>query len=369
MKIAVVHYWWFKTRGGEKVLIELLKIYPYANLFLHCGDVKLITKELQKINFKGEIKFSYINKIPFISKIYKFIFFLMPSASENFNFDDYNLIISSESGPAKNIITPVDSIHICYCHSPMRYIWDFKNIYINKLGVIKKQFFQLISYYARKTDYLSAMRVDKFIANSSFIQRRIKKIYHLESTIIYPPVDINSFYLSNKKNYYLYFGELIEYKKPDIVIQAFNKLGSNIYIIGNGPMKKELQKNANKNIKFLDWQTDANIRKYLSEAQALIYPGIEDFGIIPVEAMASGTPVIAFKKGGILDSLDENICGIFFEEQNDLSLINAIIKFENKIKIFDSVKIKNYSQKFSSESFRVNFNKFIKKILIEHNKF
>ena len=196
MRIAIVHYWWFKTRGGEKVILKLLEMFPEADLFLHCGSKKLILNELSGVKHSGNVHFSFIIRLPFIKKLYQFYFALMPFASETFNFDDYDIIISSESGPAKNIITPVSSIHMCYCHSPMRYIWDLKNEYIKKTNFIKKILFILISYFARKTDFISSTRVDLFIANSTFVEKGIEKFYKRKSIVINPPVEIESFTLS-----------------------------------------------------------------------------------------------------------------------------------------------------------------------------
>lgn len=363
IKVAVVHYWWFRTRGGEKVLIEILKLYPNADLFLHCGDKELIYKELEKIKFKGNLYFSFVNKVPFISKIYQFLFFLMPFASECFNFDNYNLVISSESGPSKNIITRVDSTHICYCHSPMRYIWDMKNIYESNLGFLKKIIFRYTANKMRIIDYISSSRVDYFIANSNFIKQRISKYYKKDSYVIYPPVNLDRFYISKKKNFYLLFGELIIYKNPQVAIEAFNTLGYKLYVIGDGPLINTLKNTAKNNIKFLGRVNDDLVAKFLSEAKALIYPGIEDFGIIPVEAMASGTPVIAYNKGGVKDTIKKNTTGILYDSDTSESLINAIQKFEKNINLFDSNEIREYSFNFSESLFRNKFSSYIIKCL------
>ena len=360
MKVAIVHYWWFKTRGGEKVLLELLKIFPEADLYLHCGSKDLINQERIKIRHKGNLFFSFVNKIPFINKFYQIFFMIMPFASETFNFDGYDVIISSESGPAKNIITPVESVHICYCHSPMRYIWDLNNQYLSSMSRIKKLCFIFISYFARKTDFLSSNRVDFFISNSSFVKKRIMKFYKKESTVIFPPVDTQKFYLSKKKDFFIFMGELIEYKKPDIAIEAFNKLKLPLYVIGDGAMIKKLKKHANSNITFLGRLDDLNVTTYLSEANALIYPGIEDFGIIPIEAMASGTPVIAFNAGGAKDYVENFKTGLLFNDQNSNSLVESVLLFNKNKHVFDSAKIKQYAEAYSSKKFKTNIKSFIR---------
>lgn len=363
MKIAIVHYWWFRTRGGEKVLMEILKKYPNSDLYLLCGSKRLINSELKKINFQGSVNYSALNKIPFISKIYKNLFFIMPFFLELFNFNNYKLIISSESGPAKNIITPVGSTHICYCHSPMRYLWDMKDIYLNNTNILKKFFANIIFYSARKADLLSSFRVDFFIANSSFIKKRIWKFYKRKSEVIFPPVDVNNFKLSNKKNFYLYFGELINYKNPKLAIDVFNKLGHELIVIGDGPLFSELKKISNENIKFLGRLDDYQIAQYLSQAKCLVYPGIEDFGIIPVEAMASGTPVIAANKGGALDTIMHSKTGLLVEN-NVQSFIAAIENVEKgSVSFFTSKEIQEYAKKFSQEKFLINLEKFINKCL------
>ena len=234
-------------------------------------------------------------------------------------------------------------------------------LYRNKF--IKKFFIEIILSYSRKVDVLSSLRVDHFISISSHIQDRINKFYKRKSTIIFPPVDIEKFSISKKKsNYYLYFGELNEYKKPELAVKAFNKLGYPLLVIGDGSLTKYLKKISNNNITFLGRINDDEINNYLSQAKALIYPGIEDFGIIPVESLASGTPVIAYKRGGVMDTLVNNVSGVFFREQTVDSIIDCVKYFEKNINKFDSSKIKKSANKFSSMKFRKNFKAFISNV-------
>jgi glycosyltransferase involved in cell wall biosynthesis len=359
MKIAIVHYWWIKNRGGEYVVKNLLDIYPSSDLFLHvCDDILL--KNTIPHNFSGKIYKTFISKLPLANRFYQKYLPLMPLALEALDLSEYDLIISSESGPAKFVITRPDAIHICYCHSPMRYIWDLSYQYIKKSSFFIRLMFPLFAHYLRQVDLLSAFRVDLFIANSNFIKSRIKKIYRRDSVVIHPPVNTNFFSPDKaRKNYFLYFGELTSYKRVDLAVEAFNILGFELIIVGDGEERVKLEKLANSNITFLGRLSNDESRYYLETCRALIFPGLEDFGIVPVEAMAAGAPVIAFGKGGILDTVEDGVTGILFDNQSSDSLISAISRFEASISTFSPRKIHQHSKCFDVEVFKQSIQQFV----------
>ena len=250
MKVAIVHYWILQMRGGEKVLEALCEMYPTADIFTHVYDAENVS---DKIN-SHKIITTFISKLPFAKKLYKLYLPLMPVALELLDLTSYDLIISSESGPAKGVIPAPGAKHICYCHSPMRYIWDHYNIYYQNAGYITKLMMPLMSHYLRQWDVTSSARVDIFVANSSHVANRIQKYYRRDALVIHPPVaveDFNKVDESEIEDFYLWAGELVAYKRPDILIAAFNESGKRLVVIGDGPALKELQNLAKENIEFL----------------------------------------------------------------------------------------------------------------------
>lgn len=364
-KVAIVHYWWLTLRGGESVVIELLRLYPDADLFIHVADLDLLKSSLPA-NHTGKIFFSFINSLPFSKKIYQKYLFLMPIALEQLDLRNYDLIISSESGPAKGVISDPTSIHICYCHSPMRYIWDLYLDYYENSNYILKVILPLLIHKLRIWDVASSLRVDHFIANSTFVSKRINKFYRRKSTIIFPPVDCLKFNFERKrKPHYLYLGQLTRYKRPDIAIEVFNILNLPLIVIGEGEMEKDLKSKAGSNIIFLGRQSNETVQEYLETCRALIFPGIEDFGIVPVEAMAAGTPVVAFNKGGALDTIVNGLTGLLVDEQTSSAFIEAVLKIENKEMIFNPKNIHDFSLKFDKAHFSSQIETLIDNLLNE----
>lgn len=359
MKVAIVHDWLTGMRGGEKCLEVFCKIFPDATLY----TLVYIKEKVSPVIRNMKIKTSILQGLPNIEKNYRYYLPLMPFIIERFNLSSYDLILSSSHSVAKGVKKNHSQIHICYCHTPMRYIWDMYDQYFNKnsSNFGTRQIMKLIRPYLQKWDVKTSQRVDYFIANSTNVKKRIKKYYNRSSTVIYPPVDVEYYKILNtkKEDFYLIVSALVPYKKIDLAIEAFNKLNLPLKIIGSGPDEKRLKNLANKNIEFLGWQPDKVLLEYYNKCKALIFPGEEDFGIVPLEAQACGTPVIAYKKGGALETVIEGETGIFFYPQTADALIEAIKKFE-KIS-FDPKKCRKNAIRFSEERFYNQIMEFIKK--------
>ncbi len=362
-KIALVHDHLFQMGGAERVLFQFHQLYKHSPIYtiiydrskdIFFRDVKIITSKLQKI--PGILK-----RIPFSVHFFKFFIFSMPQAFESFDFSNYDVVLSSVSGLAKGIKVNQNTKHFCYCHTPTRYLWGDLETYVHKLripGVTKQMLVKKLKQL-RKWDYEAAQRVDYFIANSEFIARKIKRYYNRESKVIYPPVETDKCYAdSDRDNYYIVVSRLMPYKKVDLVVKAFNQLKLPLKILGTGEQAKELRRMAKSNIEFLGEVSDELRGKYLSRAKAFIHPQEEDFGIAAVEAMASGCPVIAYKSGGVLETVIDKETGLFFTEQNWESLAEAVLDF-NQLQ-FDAKAIQNYAQVFSSSNFKKNIANYIK---------
>jgi glycosyltransferase involved in cell wall biosynthesis len=351
MKTAIVHYWLVNMRGGEKVLEALLEIFPDADIYTHVYNPENVSEIIRSHN----VYTTYINRLPLAKKFYQKYMPLMPGALEELNLNDYDLVISSESGPAKGIVPNPDAFHICYCHSPMRYLWDMYHEYFREAGPLVRFFMKRLIPGLRLWDIMSANMVDHFIANSSYVAKRIQRYYGRGADIVYPPVDIKKYISIERRpeNFYLFFGQMTGYKRADIAIDACIKSGRRLVLIGAGTDKKTLRKYRNNSlIHFAGKVTDEDAAAYLSRARALIFPGIEDFGIIPVEAQAAGCPVIGYRKGGALDTVKENVTGIFFNEQTSKSLIEALDFFESKSEDFwDREAFIHHIRQFSKEVF------------------
>lgn len=327
MKVALLHYWLTNMRGGEKVLAALNELYPDADIYTHAISPAMRSR------FPGRVHESFIASLPFGRKFTQGYLPLMPRANRTFDLRDYELIISSESGPIKGVRKPASARHICYCHTPMRYVWDMYDEYYRMAGAAGKIAMRLWTPYMRREDLKSADSVDTFVANSRFVADRIRRIYQREATVVYPPVDVDFFKgVYEKKDYYLLAGQLIGYKRPDLALEACVKKGRKIVVIGNGNMRKELERRyaANPLVTFLGRVSDEELKSTYGGAKALLFPGLEDFGIVPVEAQAAGTPVIAYGLGGALETVQDGQTGLFFAEQTVESLISAIERFETR---------------------------------------
>jgi len=355
MKVALLHDYLNQAGGAERVLLALSELYPDAPIFTLIHDKKRLTGFESK-----DIRTSFLQKMPFASSKIRWYLPLMPVAIEQINLSDYDVVISSTSALIKGVITHPKTLHICYCHTPTRYLWSEAHQYHKEIkeGKLVGKFLPIILNRLRQWDQLASQRVNHFIANSDFIAKRIKNYYNRESTVIYPPVDTQNFYISDKLgNYYLLISRLKPYKKVDLVVHAFNKLNIPLKIIGIGEEEKKLRAMARPNIEFLGAVTEEEKRKYLSECLAFIHPQIEDFGITPVEAMASGRPVIAYSEGGVLETVIDGQTGKLFPEQSWESLVDTIIKF--KPADFNPQEIKNHADKFNTQNFYQKIQGFV----------
>lgn len=359
MKVAIVHYWLVRMRGGEKVIEALCELFPDADIFTHTIDQQNISEKIRS----HQVTETFVSKLPFASKWYKNYLPFMPLALEQLDLSDYDLILSSESGPAKGVITRPDAVHVCYCHTPMRYVWDMHHQYRKDQFFIKRWLMTPLLHYIRNWDFISAARVDHFVANSNYVAKRIEKYYRRNATVIHPPVETSRFIKEGdqeKSDYYLLFGQLVAYKRADIAIQAFNQSGKKLVVIGDGETKQQLIKTAKANIDFKGWLSDEEVAHHLRTARALIFPGIEDFGIVPLEAMASGTPVIAFAEGGALETVVDKKTGIFFNEQTANSLNTAIEKFEACS--FNKEELLSHAEKFNTERFKQQIQALVEQL-------
>ena len=355
MKIAVVHDWLVTNAGAEKVLKAILELYPDADIF---SLVDFLSDEDREVVLQGKYaKTSFIQKLPFAKKHFRNYLPLFPKAIESFNLSKYNLIISSSWAVAKGVKKREDQVHICYCYTPIRYAWDLYDQYTKDLKQPKKFFVEASLKYIRHWDLQTVDRVDYFIADSKFVQKRIKKIYNKDSKVIYPPVDIEKFSLHiAKEDFYLTASRLVPYKKTKLIVEAFNTMpNKKLIVIGGGEEYEILQKIAKENITVLGYCNDTILVDTMKKAKGFIYAAIEDFGIIPIEAMACGTPVIALNYGGTAETVSEGKNGIHFKEQTKKEICEAVNRFE-KLK-FNPYTIRKTTLKYTN--FKNNFKKFI----------
>ncbi|MFC1788065.1 glycosyltransferase [Patescibacteria group bacterium] len=348
MRIALVHDHLTQNGGAEKVLEVMQEIWPQAPIYTLFFDPKKLA------NFQGkDIRTSFLQKMPFSLSKYKWYIALMPTATERYDLSQYDLVVSSSSAFSKGVITRDDAVHVCYCHTPTRYLWSDTHSYVDELRaprILKAMLPPLLSQL-RVWDRQAADRVDHFVANSKTVQNRIKKYYRSNSSVIHPPVDTDKFQISNEpKQYFLTGGRLVAYKRFDLVVEACNKTGLPLVVFGSGPVEAELRQKAKSNIRFVGRVSDQVQAKLYAGAKAFLHPHEEDFGITAIESMASGRPVLAFNKGGATETIAPGVTGELFDEQSWEELADYLIRFEDHQ--YDPEKIKAHAEQFSRTRFK-----------------
>jgi glycosyltransferase involved in cell wall biosynthesis len=359
LRIALVHDWLTGMRGGEKVLEVLCELYPQATLFTLLHNRGSVSETIEQMT----IRTSFMDRMPFKATKYRNYLPLFPQAIESFDFSGFDLIISTSHAVAKGALPAPGTPHICYCHTPMRYVWELYDEYFGpgRAGIVTRSAMSIVAPRLRTWDIRTSDRVSFFVANSRNVADRIRQYYRRPADVIYPPVNVSQFAVSEKDDgYFLIVSALVPYKRVDLAVETFNHIDKPLLIVGTGPESRKLQSIAKNNIRFLGWQSDRELSKLYAGCRALIFPGIEDFGIVPLEAMACGKPVIAFGKGGALETVVEDSdhpTGIFFFDQSVLSLNEALTRFY-KLR-FDPSAIRAHAELFARPQFKERIRLYV----------
>ena len=353
-RVALVHHWLVARRGGERLFEAIAQQFPEADIFtLVHGDMNI---------FSGlkdhRIVPSFLQRLPRPSCWYPYYLPFFPAAVARLDLTGYDLIISSDAAAMKGVRVDPGAIHLCYCHAPMRYVWTGYETYYRAAGPAARLVLWALRDWLRRWDYDAAQRVTLFIANSRNVQKRIKDCYERESVVIYPPVEVDRFVLpgwnDSSRGYFLLVSQLVPYKRIDIVVEAFNRCGRNLFIIGDGPERRLLEQKAKSNVQFLGPQTHETVVNAMQQCEAFIFAGEEDFGIVMAEVQACGKPVIAYAKGGASEIVQSGTTGILFEEQSVDSLLEALEAFNPRL--FDAFTIRSTAMRFGRERFHREFS-------------
>jgi hypothetical protein len=366
-RVAIVHDWLVTYAGAERVLEQMLACFPQADVFSLVDFV-----EDRKFLHGKRATTSFIQRLPLARKKYRAYLPLMPIAIEQLDLSAYDLVISSSHAVAKGVLTGPDQVHISYVHSPIRYAWDLQHQYLEQSNLtrgLRSIMARAVLHYIRNWDTRTSNAVDHFVANSQFIARRIKKVYHRDSRVIFPPVDVQSFLVGeDKEDFYLTASRMVPYKKIDLIVEAFSRMpGKRLVVIGDGPEMKAIRAKAGPNIEILGYQPFSVLHEHMRRAKAFVFAAEEDFGIAPVEAQACGTPVIAFGKGGVLETVrelgDAHPTGIFFREQSVPSIVAAVREFEQNAHRFSPHDCRLNAERFSIATFRERFMAFVEQVM------
>ena len=362
MKVAVIHDWLVTYGGAERVLEQLVQLWPEADLF---SMVDFIPVGHRQFILNKPVKTSFIQRLPLAKKYYRHYLPLMPLAVEQFDMSAYDLVISSSHAVAKGVLTGPDQLHICYCYTPMRYAWDLQHQYLEQSGLtkgLKGAFTRYLLHKMRLWDTRTANGVDEFVAISEYIRRRIHKVYRRDALVIYPSVDTQRFKPAEpmvKEDFYLTASRLVPYKKTDLLVQAFNAMpDKKLVVIGDGPEMTKIRNLAKRNVSILGYQEHDVLLDYMQRARAFLFAAEEDFGIVPVEAQACGTPVIAFGRGGAAETVVHGKTGWFFSEQTPTSVQQAVQLFESDFSVNTPVLVR-HAEQFSAARFKQQFYDFV----------
>jgi glycosyltransferase involved in cell wall biosynthesis len=349
MKVAIVHYWLVTMRGGEKMLEALLELFPEADIYTHVYDPDAVSPRINA----HRVYTSSVNRLPFAKKLYQNYMPFMPNALAEFDLQDYDVVISSEAGPAKGVVPAPGAYHLCYCHSPMRYLWDMYHEYARGANPAQRFFMRRMTPRLRLWDVASANLVDRFVTNSRYIAQRIKRYYNRDAEVVFGPADTERFLAAERKpeDFYLFLGQLAGYKRADLAIDACVASGRKLVVAGAGakPARRALRSGL---VSFTGRLRDDEVAQYYARAKALLFPGVEDLGLVPIEANAAGCPVVAYRKGGALDTVKEGVTGVFFDEQTPAALAAALDRFEAaEARFADRAPFSDHVRQFSKAEF------------------
>lgn len=350
MRIALVHHWLVGMRGGEKVLEALCDLLPDADIFTLVCDPSRLSDKLRR----HRITTSFIQRLPFAPGRFRAYLPLFPMAAWRVDLSSYDLVVTSDASVVKAIRTPPGTRHVCYCHSPPRYLWDLYDLYRREeAGLIRRLLMPPVAHYLRRADFRAAQRVDTFIANSRAVAERIARHYRKPSQVIYPPVETDYYAAAARapEDYYLFVGQLVAYKKADLAIRAIGGMGRRLLVVGDGPQRRRLAELAGPHMELLGPVSDERLRDLYARCRALIFPNEEDFGIVPVEAMAAGAPVIALARGGALETVVDGVTGLHFSEMTVESLQDAVRRFEERESSFDPAACRAQARRFDRRVF------------------
>lgn len=360
LKVAIAHEWLDTYAGSERVVEQILNLYPHAELF---SLVDFLAADERWFIHNKAVTTSFIQRLPRARKHFRQYLPLMPIAIEQFDLSTYDIVISSHHAVAKGIVTRADQLHISYVHTPIRYAWDLQWQYLEQAGLkrgVKGLLTRLILHYLRLWDASSASRVDCFVANSRYIARRIWKTYRRSAQVIYPPVAVQRFRCDRPRgDFYLTVSRFVPYKRVDLTVAAFTRLGLPLVVIGDGAERSQLERSAGPNIQFLGYQSNAAVTDYMERCKAFVFPAEEDFGITPVEAQAAGAPVIAYGRGGVAETVIHGKTGLLFPRQTVDALTSAVVDFEQGMDLLASDMIRQHAEQFSEERFQQEFQQFL----------
>jgi glycosyltransferase involved in cell wall biosynthesis len=354
MRAAIIHYWLLGMRGGEKVVEALCRMLPDADIFTLFYDPERVSETIRS----RRVTASYLNPL---RGAYRSLLPFMPSALESFDLRGYDLILSSESGPAKGVLTPSAARHVCYCHTPMRYLWELYPAYLNEwtTSFWKRAIMRPVARNLRLWDFASAARVDDFVANSENVRRRIWKTYRREAFVVHPPVAVETFFHRPAEDYFLAVSELVPYKQLDYAVRSFARNGRRLRIVGDGPEYKRLKQQASRQIEFCGRVPDAELRELYARCRGFLQPGEEDFGIATVEALASGKPVIALARGGALETVPEDLGGVLYSEASEVGLSRALVEFDGLEADIRAETLQAWAAQFSESAFQEKMRRIL----------
>jgi glycosyltransferase involved in cell wall biosynthesis len=361
VKVALVHHWLVRMRGGEKVLEAVAELFPDADIFTLFYDPRGVSEALRR----HRIVASCLDGIPYARTVHANLLPLFPWGVWSLNLSGYDLVISSDSALMKGVRVPRGALHICYCHSPPRYLWGMGEVYLRSVKWFKRGVARALFPLLRRWDRRAAQRVDHFVANSEHGRRRIAECYGREAEVIHPPVDAFERPAVAARDEYVLLGHLVPYKRADVAVEAFTRMGKPLVVIGEGPERRRLEPAAGPSVRFVGWQPDEVVRERLAACRALVFPGEEDFGIVPVEAQMAGRPVIAYGRGGALETVIDGKTGLFFDRPEPEALIEAVTRFESAETAFRRANIRRNALRFRRQVFLTRFREFVSAKLAE----